>query len=631
MKVLRIDLNANSLRTEEIPAQGPITLGIKIHNEAKSWSLDPLDPNVPFIIGMGPFVGGKMPGFHRLIAVFKSPMTRTLHVAALGGAAYKFMGSGIDTIVITGKSKKPIVIFASSDGIELRNIEPVFEYGNYHGAYAFTKYLLDTYRDFFVKYNARAVVVGPAALGTYNGALVSIDVNPLKGEFRPGAEDFAARGGPGTALVMGHNVVGIVAGGTYKARYTKVNDMDFINKIMIESFKKPFRQVMDEKTIKYRFDPSIGTGGTFGVNYPHYRELLPLFGYKSIYLPREVRIQHVEAILRLFWKPFNDEVFVKSKSWYNCGDFGCSVVCKKVWRGKKVDYEPFHAMGPFIGNYIFEEAVPLVDLIDQYGLDAIEMGHVVAWVFDAIEHGLLRPDETGLSDKPAFDPVRFNPDVDSRKNARLAGEVIKGFVEKSSEILKLIAENGVRVAARKLDEIFHDRVLKIGKSFRDLVVYVAYGNEGYMTPNFYWAPGMVAPMYMLGRYWTNYTPTFMGPEDFAKSSLNRAIAEALIDDSGLCRFHRGWAEPVLDRLYIEITGMQPNKDIYKELAEYSIRANTEPKPWEGERARDVVSTMAREVGSKEWSFEDYEDYINWWRRFKETIDSGLGLTPLITA
>lgn len=40
----------------------------------------------------------------------------------------------------------------------------------------------------------------------------------------------------------------------------------------------------------------------------------------------------------------------------------------------------------------------------------------------------------------------------------------------------------------------------------------------------------------------------------------------------------------------------------------------------------MVSTMAREVGSKEWRFEDYEDYINWWRRFKETLDSGLGLT-----
>lgn len=286
---------------------------------------------------------------------------------------------------------------------------------------------------------------------------------------------------------MGHNMVGIVAGGTYRARYAKVNDMEFINKVMIESFKKPFRQVMDEKTIKYRFDPGIGTGGTFGVNYPHYRELLPLFGYKSIYLPREVRAQHVEAILRLFWKPFNDEVFVRSKSWYNCGDFGCSVVCKKVWHGKKVDYEPFHAMGPFIGNYIFEEAVPLVDLIDQYGLDAIEMGHVVAWLFDSLEHGLLKPEEVGLNDKPVFDPLRFNPTIDSRKNARLADELIRGgFVGRSTEVLRLVAENGIRAAARKLDEMFHERVLKVGRSFRDLVVYAAYGGSGYMTPNLYW-------------------------------------------------------------------------------------------------------------------------------------------------
>ncbi len=102
--------------------------------------------------------------------------------------------------------------------------------------------------------------------------------------------------------------------------------------------------------------------------------------------------------------------------------------------------------------------------------------------------------------------------------------------------------------------------------------------------------------------------------------------EALIDDAGLCRFHRGgWVEPVLDRLYTEVIGMQPNKDLYKEFAEYSMKANAEPTPWESERARDVVATMAKEIGSKEWIFEDYEDYVNWWRRFKATIDAGLGV------
>lgn len=42
-----------------------------------------------------------------------------------------------------------------------------------------------------------------------------------------------------------------------------------------------------------------------------------------------------------------------------------------------------------------------------------------------------------------------------------------------------------------------------------------------------------------------------------------------------------------------------------------------------QEARDVVSTMAREIGSKDWGFEDYEDYINWWRKFKVTVDKGL--------
>ncbi|WP_069807293.1 aldehyde ferredoxin oxidoreductase N-terminal domain-containing protein [Vulcanisaeta thermophila] len=626
MKVLSIDLGINSWSIKEIEAQGPVSLGVKLHWDSKSWRLDPLDPQVPFIIGMGPFVGGKLPGFHRLIAVFKSPMTRTIHVAALGGAAYKFMGSGVDAIVITGRSREPTALFISSDGVEVVGIKPVFEYGGYRGAYALTKYLLDEYRKFFIKYNARAVVIGPGAVSTYNGALVSIDVDPRRGSFKPGAEDFAARGGPGSALFQGHNVAAIVAGGRYGARYPGVVDASLINRIIMEQFKKPFIQVMSEKTVKYRFDPSMGTGGTFGVNYPHYRELLPLFGYKSIYLPKEERIRHVNAIIKLFWEPFNNEVFGKAKTWYNCGDFGCSVVCKKVWRGKKVDYEPFHAMGPFIGNYMFEEAVRLVDEVDQYGLDAIEMGHVVAWIFDAVEQGLLEPEEVGLSGKPVFDPLRFRPEVDSRLNAKLASEVLRGFVERSTEVLRIIAESGIRVAARKLDEVFHDRVVRVGKSFRDLVVYAAYGEDGYMTPNLYWAPGMVAPMYVLGRYWTNYTPTFMDPRDFAKSSLERAIAEALIDDAGLCRFHRGWAEPILGKLYVEITGMKPNTNLYREIAEYSIKAGAEPRPWEGERTRDLVSTMAREIGSREWAFEDYEDYARWWGQFKETLDKGLGIT-----
>ncbi|WP_231434028.1 hypothetical protein [Candidatus Nanopusillus massiliensis] len=42
----------------------------------------------------------------------------------------------------------------------------------------------------------------------------------------------------------------------------------------------------------------------------------------------------------------------------------------------------------------------------------------------------------------------------------------------------------------------------------------------------------------------------------------------------------------------EITGKDLDKNLYKEIAEYSIKANSEPVLWESKRAMDLVSTMA---------------------------------------
>ncbi|MEZ0248193.1 MAG: aldehyde ferredoxin oxidoreductase N-terminal domain-containing protein [Thermoproteus sp.] len=623
MRVAFIDLEGNTVEVKEVEAQGPVSLGLKVHEDVESWRLDPLSPRSPLVVGMGRFVGGRLIGTHRIVAVFKSPMTRGLHASALGGAAYKMMGAGIDAYVIVGKAQGPVVILSSQEGVRIEPVNPVYDYQGLKGAYAFTKYLYDAYREFFVKNNARAVVVGPAAWSTYNGALVSIDINP-KGEFSKGAEDFAARGGPGTVAAQGHNLAAIIAGGKARARYQVVSDIHKVDEIAKVKLKKNYLEALQEKTIKYRFDPGLGTGGTFGVNYVHYRDLLPLFGYKSIYMDREERIRHVDAILRLFWKPFNELVFEKARSWYNCGE-PCPVTCKKVWQGKKVDYEPFHAMGPFIGVYTFEDSVGLVDQIDAYGLDAIEMGHVTAWLFDAVEHGLLAPSEVGIGDRPAFNPAEFKPEVDSKRNAKLAGELLRAFVEGGGEAVELTARLGIRRAARELDKKFADRTAKAGVKFKDLAVFVAYGEDGYMTPNFYWAPGMVAPMYVQGKYWTNYNPTFMPPEEFAKTAYDRAVMEALIEDAGICRFHRGWAEPIVEDLF-KLTGWQLDRGVYKKFAEYSIKAGADPRPWESKRAMDVVSTMARELGAKDWKFDSYEAYMEWWRRYKDALDKLLGIT-----
>ena len=613
MILLEIDVEKREVAKREISATGPVDAALQLHRERETWRLDPLSPQIPVVFGLGPFVGGRLYGVHRLIFVFKSPQSGTLHVSALGGAAYKAMGMGAQAVAIVGKAERPTAVFIAGGQVSFTEVEVGKD------AYSLIRRLYESNREFFVANDARALVVGPAAYTTYNGAIVSVDIEAKSGEFKLGSEDFAARGGPGTALAQGHNVAAVVVGGPRRPLHEKVADAEAINQLFKQKMGKSYVEVLNEKTVKYRYDPKIGTGGTFGVNYPHYRDLLPLFGYKSIYMPREERIKHADIVLELFWRPFQREVFEKGKSWYNCGE-PCPVVCKKVWRGKKVDYESFHAVGPFIGNYISEEAVPPVDKIDRLGLDAIEMGHVVAWLFDAVHHGLLKPEEVGIGERPAFDPLQFRPKEDSRLNAKLAAELIDGLVEHATEVLALVAKLGIRRAARELERRYKDRVRETGVKFRDLAVYAAFGTEGYMTPNFYWAPGLVAPMYILGRYWSNYNPTFMPPEDFAKSSYERAVAELYIDNAGICRFHRGWAEPVLSDLYKLIGLTPPSPALYREFAYYAKLAGAEPMPWESKRARDLVSTLAKELGAKDWQFTDFDDYYEWWTRFKEQLD-----------
>ena len=212
---------------------------------------------------------------------------------------------------------------------------------------------------------------------------------------------------------------------------------------------------------------------------------------------------------------------------------------------------------------------------------------------------------------------------DSYKNSKIAEKIIEGLIKKNNEILSLISERGIRVSSKILNEKYKERIRD--NKFNDYVIYASFGNEGYITPNLYWSPGVIAPMYILGKYWTDYSNSFARPEIFARFSYGRAINESLVEDFGICRFYRGVYEPVLDRLYKEITGRDLDKNLYKEIVEYSIKANVEPVLWESKRAMDLVSTMCRELNSKDWKFERYEDYVEWWKRFKESLDKYLGL------
>ncbi len=624
MRILWIDAKSQKTYEREHEATGPIDLGVKLHSERETWKHPPLSPDNIVLIARGPFTLQGLIGAHRLVAVFRSPVSMGLHASTLGGAAYALARTGLHGIAITGRSPDPLIVnvIGGENGYEVEiealdrvELQDVYSgYKGYKGTRALHLYLAEKYQNRLEGLEYRILLVGPAAWTTRFAGIFSW-VNDTGGRPSP-VVDSASRGGGGSVLAQGHGVAAIIVGGPRNVRIDR-EPVKLVEKILGTSYVKEVLRT----TTKYRYDAKLGTGGTFGVNYVYYRELIPALAYNTIYMSRAVRLLLHEKIIKHFWRPFQELVFEgRQKPWRTCGE-PCSVACKKVWNGVKLDYEPAHGMGPMIGVITLEDSARLVELVDDLGLDAIEAGHIVAWLFDAITKGLLSPEDLGVKERPCLDPLALTPES-SKINAELARSLLESIASREGRLQSMIAIEGARRTAIILDEEAAHVVRQRGLGFKDLLVYAAFGEGGYMTPNYYWTPGMIAPLYVLGRYWTNYSPTYEEPEEYAEHSLQRATLELLIDNAGICRFHRKWAEKILEPLYKELGYYSGDLkkhalSVYKEIAKYNIKAGAEPVPWESKKTMDIVATIAAELGAEGWEtgVGNKQKLLDWWNRF----------------
>ena len=636
LRVLHVDTASTRTWIEETPLQegvlGPVDYGVTRHLEAETWKAPPLDPANTLIIGRGVFSGSPLYGSHRLVAVFRSPQTRGLHVSALGGAAYVFARTGLHLIEVHGWSEEPQVLIVETRGGETRawleeiGWDRLWEtwrnYRGYRGTKALALYLrrlgCSDARE------PRSLVVGPAAARTLVAGIFS---PRYRGDgLDPAAFDSAARGGGGTVMLQAHGLAGILFCGDRDPgeENPRLRDRRLYDEITRKVLGKPYHEAALAATTKYRYDPRLGTGGTFGVNYVHYRTLVPMLGYNTVYLSQAAREKLLKTVLDRLWRPVQEEA-IEKRQWGTCGE-PCPAACKKVYRGTKIDYEPSNALGPFIGVFDAEATRRLIDLVDELGLDAIETGHILAWLFDLLGRGMLHPEELGLDRRPTLDPLRAieDPNTLTEVNAEAAEKILSNIVEHRGWLPTLIATRGLRGAAKALNASLPGRVSMHHMGFHDAAVYAAYGDRGYMTPNLYWTPGVVAPMPVLGRYWTIYSPGFDEPEAMAEAAIHRAINEYLVDNAGFCRFHRKWAEPLLEHLYREVWGIEVDLRSHAarkllEIAAYQEKAGAEPQPWEPRKTVDMAASIAAETGAHEWAARLATDPAaarEWWMRFR---------------
>lgn len=637
---------------------------LTVHLNNGNWYLRPVEaPNIlgpvdygwhryrlypdSFTFGEGLLAGSSIPGSRRLVFCAWSPQWDGFYTSSMGGAAYTFHGVGVNYVALRGKADETSVLLLNHHHgeiyvrIEIINAEALWAgYADPSGRpligfFALQQALFDRYSSEYPEGKMRICAVGPASRLTNEGAIGS---NPIKkGSLTP-VVDWAGRGGLGSRLLQNHNIAAIIFGGDWED--PDLRDSAEIDAYFLEHFGQKTIQTDIALTEKYRYVPQFETGGTFGINMRDLNERILSFNYTSIYHTDEERLkQHKEFILDHYLAQFNEET-IKPKRFQHCGE-PCPVVCKKMMDIYKKDYEPYQALGPLIGVFDQRAAEQINDYADAMGFDAIQVGGTLAWIMDIIHEGLIPPEDFGF---PPFTSLRFDFgasksgfDVftDSAFNSDYARAVLEAIL---FDPRCAIFRDGIRSAAFELDKKYHIRSV-------DKAVYLPHGESGHMVPNQYWVAGMLSPMPMMGKYYVYYEGKFMPPYQLGRKNVERMTYELFSDNSGICRFHRKWAESITDEILNAHYGLKVNYKKHQFDLAREIHLSESPKSvfWESQRVADLTFTFLEQWeshGLKEpelmvWLQRFMDDRseaaLAWWREvmrgIKDAFDDGGELIP----
>lgn len=562
MEVLRLQLGHGVSGAREVSGcWGPVELAA-------------LEPGAHTVLGVGPLGKVEVPGSNRLVMAGWTPGWRGFYVSTLGsaGAALRACGDGIDAIVLQGRCETPSALVLSPG--RAPRLFPVAlpdawiaRDGGKQGTHALLRHVAD--RSGVA--SPRVLGIGPGAVGTTFGGVASATIAGAAG----GAlvlETWAGRGGFGSKWIAGHGLVAIVLDAPKDAGYlARPPAHDAV----------PGHAALAESLRKYRYHPTLKAGGTLGANLAGLRDRLLAFNHLSMEWPRAVREEIHERLVEGHYLRQHRDDGDGGRKGTDCGET-CPAQCRRVASGQKKDFQPFAALGPSIGVFDQRAAELVYAVVEEAGVDAVDAGALAGWWMERIAAGVVSPREagTGSSSTPVMRPEGFDPVADSWSNATIAASILRRALFPRDGALPL-----------------HLADATAGDADRALVVVNSAG--GGVAPTQYWAPGVIAPTPIVGKYYTDYSLDFVPPRELGRRCGERVVAEIALDNLGLCRFQRDWAEDALDELLAaSARGEAPAAETvdarHRALAA-RIAMDAPVALWRGARLRDIVVTWVREA------------------------------------
>ena len=368
-KVLYIDLSRGESWAEEKQElfenwMGGTGVGIKLLQDECPARTDPLSPQAPIILSIGP-LNGIFPVATKTVATFKSPLTGEFGESYAGGRlslALRFAGH--EAVVIRGQAEQPSYISINDSEVKIKDATSIW------GIDAQTTGVILRDRESGV--GRRSIIrIGPAGEAGVRYAGVVVDTYRHFGRLGLGA-----------------------VFGSKKLKAMVISGTETIDVPDIKRYKEIYNRLYKTTVQTDVMEKYHDLGTSVNINVLNWLKGLPTKNFVLSSFPEGEKI--------------SGEMFAENQLFRRLSCAGCPIGCVHIaslktafskhheFEVRKVsyDYEPIYSLGSNLGVGSADGVLQLIDVCERLGLDVMSAGVVLSWATEALEKGLITGKDT---------------------------------------------------------------------------------------------------------------------------------------------------------------------------------------------------------------------------------------------
>ena len=370
-KIAFIDLSTGEVEVKPIPLDvrkkylgGRGLDAYLLYNHTQK-GCDPLGPGNALIISGGILTATCASATARTHIMAKSPLTGLLGSANMGGFfAPEMAWAGFHHLVITGKAESPVYLFIHNNTVEIRDAGHLWGRMTTDTQWAIREELGDE--------EIKSCVIGPAGENLVRYANVMTGIKN-------------AAGRTGMGCVMGSkNLKAVAARGTLDIKIARPAEALEYNKRFID-------QITSAKVNQTQ--GTLGTPFIWGATNSWGGLRTRNFQYNQCEYADDIEPERLDEIATETIGPH-----------HMTGCFGCQVHCRAQYKipsgpyaGKYDEGPEYTSQGAFGALPDCTNAVTVLTgnhLVNQYGVDNLEIGSIIAWAMELREKGILTDKQT---------------------------------------------------------------------------------------------------------------------------------------------------------------------------------------------------------------------------------------------